>query len=286
MRTLLLLLAASLSLSLAAVPLTLHTLNASSARCLDGSQAGYYHRQGKGSTWVIYLQGGGACYTYSDCLARTRTQLGSSTHWPPTFIQPDNVLTDDPIINPVFADAHAIYIPYCGGDVHRGTRTSPLNASWPFTFAGHLIVGAVLDALVGPGGAHAAAFAAAAEVLVSGSSAGGLGTLLNSDYIAARVPAGVRVRAAPQGGFFFPRDVEVFPVWAGNGGNGGPDVWQELAFASELYQGYNNPACIAAYNASYCDTVDHSFRFTRVSGWGCPCARTCAFFFGSVPPPH
>jgi hypothetical protein len=241
-------------------------LNASSAKCLDSSQAGYYYRAGKNSTlWVIFMQGGGACYTYSDCLARTKTSLGSSRHWPQTLEQLDNLLSDDPLTNPLFFDAHAIYIPYCGGDVHRGTRTSQLNATWPFVFAGHLIVEAVLDAFVGAGGAHAVAFQAAAEVLVSGSSAGGLGTFLNSDYIASRMPASVRVRAAPEGGFFFPREVEVFPVWEANGGQGGPPVWQELDFASaELYKGYSNPACVAAHNASYCDTVDHFFPFTKV----------------------
>ena len=30
-------------------------------RCLDGSMAGYYYRQGTADTFVIYLKGGGAC---------------------------------------------------------------------------------------------------------------------------------------------------------------------------------------------------------------------------------
>ena len=49
-------------------------------RCLDGSMAGYYFRQGSDpSLFVINLKGGGACFSEADCTARSKTALGSST---------------------------------------------------------------------------------------------------------------------------------------------------------------------------------------------------------------
>ena len=246
-------------------PLALHLLADPAARCLDGSSAGYYYRAAAAANstlWVVYMEGGGACYSYADCLARSKTDLGSSARWSPTLSLQDNVLSSDAAVNPTFSGAHHVYIPYCSGDVHSGTRAGPLNATWPFTFAGHLIVAAVLDALA-QGPAHAAAFAAAQEILVSGSSAGGLGTLYNADYIASRVPRGARVRAAPQGGWFFP-GVELFQAWAANGGAGGPPIWRSLAFARELYAGYAAPACAAAFNDSFCASATNLFPFTAV----------------------
>jgi hypothetical protein len=45
----------------------------------------------------------------------------------------------------------------------------------------------------------------AMHVLLSGGSAGGIGTLYNVDYLAAQLPAAT-VKAAPNAGWFFPYD--------------------------------------------------------------------------------
>ena len=42
----------------------------------------------------------------------------------------------------------------------------------------------------------------ATDVVVSGTSAGGLAAYLHTDYIASRVPPGARVAAMPDAGFF------------------------------------------------------------------------------------
>ena len=48
------------------------------------------------------------------------------------------VLDDDCSINPDFCDAMKIYVPYCTGDVHLGTRSSAGPATWGVWFDGHL----------------------------------------------------------------------------------------------------------------------------------------------------
>lgn len=206
----------------------------------------------------MFLQGGGSCSTFADCLARSKTDLGSSKHWAPTYTDEDNLLSSDAAVNPFFADAHHVFLPYCTGDVHIGARAAPLNSSWPFWFSGHRSVEALLAALGARGGGGLGrAFSTARSLLLAGSSAGGMGTLLNAEFVKARLPAGVALALAPQGGWFFP-EVALYPVWAA-GGNA--PVWEALAGAATLYGPWTVPACAAEFNASYCLSVGNLFRF-------------------------
>jgi len=229
-------------------------------RCLDGTRAGYYYAaspSNSSSRWVVYFEGGGACYSRESCAARAATPLGSSAKWAPTFTQDDNLLSADAAVNPVFFDAHKIYIPYCTGDAHGGTRSAALNATWPFFFSGHLNVVAIVREIAA---AHLGG-AGVARVLVTGSSAGGLGTLLNADYIADALGAAAVVTAAPEAGWFFP-PVSLFPVWAAGGST---PVWSTLAFiADELWATYTLPACAAAHNASFCASASNLMPYLRV----------------------
>jgi hypothetical protein len=63
----------------------LHMLDAGTgALCLDGSPGGFYLRNGTQTSWMIELEGGGWCVNEEDCLARSKTDIGSSKSWPPT----------------------------------------------------------------------------------------------------------------------------------------------------------------------------------------------------------
>ena len=69
----------------ASKPLTL--LKAPHARCMDGTQSGYYfHRSAnKAQTkWVLTLQGGGECAS-SKCEAKVQTALASSKYFPKEY---------------------------------------------------------------------------------------------------------------------------------------------------------------------------------------------------------
>jgi len=93
----------------AAVPLTasaaaaLHLLKFPPARCLDGTQGGYYIRpassSGGSTIWVFSLEGGGECVSQSDCLGRANSSLGSSKSWPATT-ELGQFQSSDPIWNP------------------------------------------------------------------------------------------------------------------------------------------------------------------------------------------
>lgn len=56
------------------------------AVCLDGTLPAYYFNRGHGSganSWVIHFQGGGWCSNITECIARAKTQFGSSRYMLP-----------------------------------------------------------------------------------------------------------------------------------------------------------------------------------------------------------
>ncbi|GJP53515.1 hypothetical protein CLOM_g12675 [Closterium sp. NIES-68] len=85
----------------------------------------------------IHLPAGGWCFTALECLNRSTTFLGSSTGWPDTI--PDSVpmggiLSDDPDVNPLFADWPLARVNYCDGGGFAGQRgrfnvTIPIGAA-------------------------------------------------------------------------------------------------------------------------------------------------------------
>ena len=55
------------------------------AVCLDGSDAGFYLSLGSGSTWQLFFEGGGWCYSELDCWSRSFGRLGSSAGWSESY---------------------------------------------------------------------------------------------------------------------------------------------------------------------------------------------------------
>ncbi len=184
------------------------------ARCLDGSPSGYYVRAGSvPDNVVIYLQGGGLCVEPVDCLKRSKGNLGSSNGWAPTKSDGWNVLSANASFNPFWNWTH-VFVPYCSGDVYIGTQRHK-NFDGLY-FAGHNTMAAIVDHLINTTG-----LARAQNVLLSGGSAGGIGTFQSADWMGARLGAArkkvgitspLNFRAAPQaGGFFVGSDVVMFP---------------------------------------------------------------------------
>ena len=81
-----------------------------------------------------------------------------------------------------FSTWNAVYLPYCSGDTHMGLQTRPGILSDGLQFSGHLIVEAMVDHLV-----NTTNFANATDVLLSGGSAGGIGTFHNADWMMDKV---------------------------------------------------------------------------------------------------
>jgi hypothetical protein len=118
------------------------------------------------------------------------------------------------------------------GDVWVGQQKEPTEDG--LYFAGHLTVNAVLDHLK-----NTSSFSKATFVLLSGSSAGGIGTFHNADFVSSRmevIAPAAQVRASPQGGFYFPsKELTLYPEFADNVST--PFAPVAAAYLSDFYRG-------------------------------------------------
>jgi hypothetical protein len=211
------------------------------AVCLDGSPAGYYVRPASTSAaatkWKFHFCGGGWCTSEEDCYNRgyggsPRPQMGSSTSWPPwlsSLLDPPGAAFyglmsfNDSAVNP-FGEWNFVWLAYCDGSSQLSDRDAP------FSFNGslvHLRGRAILDAhlyelervhgflstateaseglqymtcTLDPGRLGLTADAHV-QVVISGTSAGGLSTYLQSSYINTQLRApGARLVAVPDAG--------------------------------------------------------------------------------------
>jgi len=164
--------------------------------CLDGSPQSFYFRPG--SAWSatkfhLYFQGGGWCAGIDDgigspacfqnCHDRaTTTSKGSSLYDPNYLYYRDmNYLSSEFRFNPLAWDWNTVYIRYCDGASFSGNNESEIVSAdgTRLYFKGFNNVNAVLDALSGEFG-----LLDATDVLLTGSSAGGLAVYLHADHIA------------------------------------------------------------------------------------------------------
>ena len=152
------------------------TVAAHGAKCLDGTPPAYTIRNGTGtnaSRFVVFLEGGGWCFSVSDCEGRRGGGLGSSSGYIPGHTSRDlgGVMAISNTTNPDFYTYTMVFVHYCDGSSMSSFRPEPIKTSkgddmW---FRGKANLAAVLDELKQDHG-----FGAASEVILSGGSAGGL----------------------------------------------------------------------------------------------------------------
>ncbi|XP_059684244.1 palmitoleoyl-protein carboxylesterase NOTUM [Gavia stellata] len=180
--------------------LRLHLLHNASVTCNDGSPAGYYLKESKGSRrWLLFLEGGWYCFNRENCDTRydTMRRLMSSREWPATRVG-TGILSSQPEENPHWWNANMVFIPYCSSDVWSGASSKSEKSE--YAFMGALIIQEVIKELVGKG------LGTAKVLLLAGSSAGGTGVLLNVDRVAEQLEEmgyqGIQVRGLADSGWF------------------------------------------------------------------------------------
>ena len=194
-------------------------LNDTAAKCMDGTQAGFYYEPAAAGAseaartgWVVHLQGGGECTDEALCSAQLSTKRGSSNYWDPYLWDLGFLASNNPAQSPNLSDWNHVFVPYCSQDLHSGQVTVPSDNTFGLYFAGHLSLAAVVESLkkqpapavvlptlggeagstgVGP----AQSLANATTVVLSGDSAGGIGTFINVDWLQEQLPQ-ARVVAA------------------------------------------------------------------------------------------
>ncbi|XP_058123090.1 palmitoleoyl-protein carboxylesterase NOTUM [Anopheles ziemanni] len=175
--------------------------------CNDGSQAGFYLRKSPGSRrWVVFFEGGWHCFDHKSCRTRWLKQrhLMTSVQWPETR-DVGGLLSPMPSENPYWYNANHVFVPYCSSDSWSGTKIRP-DTRDGLRFMGSLIVRQVMSDLVPLGLGHSQG----ADLLMAGSSAGGLGVMLNLDKVRTFLQnergLKVSVRGVSDSGWFLDRE--------------------------------------------------------------------------------
>ena len=171
------------------------------ARCRDGSDTGFGIRLKEGAdNLLIYLEGGGACFNAETC-ATNPSSFGETEFNVLVAQRGDAAIFSTGADNPV-GDWNMVYVPYCTGDVHGGSRPDAMlpDVSGAQQFVGHLNVGRYLDLL-------APYLGDPDRVLLTGASAGGFGAFINFATVADRFDASEPYLLNDSGPIFFADDV-------------------------------------------------------------------------------
>lgn len=233
--------------------------------CNDGSQAGFYLRKPlvKSKRWVVFLEGGWHCFDTDSCKQRWTKyrNLMTSAKWPETRDDVGGILSPLAAENPYWHNANHIFVPYCSSDSWSGSRVSAAataaasdggnitssNASivngtgdGRWSFMGALIVRQVIADLVPLGLGRSQG----GELMLAGSSAGGLGVMLNLDRVRRqlREENGVRmaVRGVSDSGWFLDREPFV---------QGALSTAEMVRLGHRMWQGLVPEACAAQFAA-------------------------------------
>ena len=183
-------------------------------RCAFDTPFEFWVRPGNPSRVLIYLQGGGACWSLESCAPGKDIAFDAAIDSTDHRQRRDGIFDRDDAANP-FRDHTAIFVPYCTGDLHLGSRTvrygsAPGDSARGVTVhhAGFRNVTAVLDYLT-------AQRTNPRLVTVVGASAGGVALPVVAAEIARRLPtADIRQIADGAGAFRVPRLRALLAQWA------------------------------------------------------------------------
>ncbi|XP_063938293.1 pectin acetylesterase 8 isoform X4 [Daucus carota subsp. sativus] len=175
----------------------LHTAVAIGAVCLDGSPPAYQLDWGKedgAKNWLLHLQGGYWCTTTQECQTRMNDSsgLGSSTKMKRSYFS--GILTNNETLNPYFYNWNRVFVRYCDGSCFTGDKQE-FSADGPY-YRGSRVFSAIIDELMKLGMKNAQ------NVLLSGSSAGGLGTMVHCDRFRNRFPTSTKFKCLSDASYF------------------------------------------------------------------------------------
>jgi len=157
------------------------------ARCDDDTQTGLGVSPGTSPDLIVYLDGGGACWTAEMCLEARTSRRGPWREHElreriPRF---RGTLFDRSEPRNPFRTWTYVFVPYCTGDVHSGNRAATYVTSsgerGTLQHRGRANVLAFAERL-------ARLFPDTRRLVIAGSSAGGYGTLVNYDVLRRRWP--------------------------------------------------------------------------------------------------
>ncbi|CEM19426.1 unnamed protein product [Vitrella brassicaformis CCMP3155] len=194
-----------------------HVTSGKHGSCLDGSPPAYHLSQGAMRSidkWLVHLSGGGWCtldqsedtkFVTDHCALRATTPYGTSRLAPNLVDMEESsaYFNRDAKANPLFHDWNYVWIWYCDGSSYSSNLkdkvvyTKEDGQPVDLYFKGHGLLVDIFEDLLENQGMNGAT-----DVVISGCSAGGLGVLLNVDWLGKLLPEKTFVTALPDSGFF------------------------------------------------------------------------------------
>jgi hypothetical protein len=145
-------------------------------QCADGSEYSFYTRAANPKKVVLYLDGGGVCWSAQTCAPNSGNKYQTTVDAP----SGEGVFDFTNRRNP-FADYSFVYVPYCTADVHLGNATTRYAPGLTIQHKGYVNGTAALDYLT-------RAFPNATDVVVIGASAGSVTSPLYAGLVSDRLP--------------------------------------------------------------------------------------------------
>ncbi len=147
------------------------------SRCMNDTPTGLGVNLNPASDKVlIFMTGGNACFNDASCFITANTDgydigkfSGESQLNAPAFDRAD--------AQNIFADWNFVYLPYCTGDIFIGDEPNGMAGGQTWNFHGFKNVTLYLERLV-------PTFTSASQILLTGASAGALGSAYNYDQFA------------------------------------------------------------------------------------------------------
>jgi hypothetical protein len=186
---------------------------ASGASCGNGTPARIFvNRTPKTTKTVVYFEGGGACWDQNGCLGKGKLSevasnpngVGDNYFSTLTFAaygMSTPLVTRTPLLGKIFTqDWNIVYVPYCTGDVHTGNNVVVYNDADPSKPTTYFHRGYKNAKAVGAW--MAANLERPEQLLVTGASAGGVGSTANYGVIRLAVNPKKSALAADSGPLF------------------------------------------------------------------------------------
>ncbi|PSL04625.1 pectinacetylesterase [Haloactinopolyspora alba] len=176
--------------------------------CADGSEFSFYAREADPEKVVLFLDGGGVCWSAETC------RPGGANEYQRTVDGPDGegVFDFADERNP-FADHSFVFVPYCTGDLHIGDTTTEYASDLTVEHKGFVNGTAALDHLT-------ATFPDATEIVVIGASAGSTTAPVYAGMLADRLPEATITSIADSSGSY-PDVPEINDLLSGSGSGWG-----------------------------------------------------------------
>lgn len=154
----------------------------SGAVCADGSAVNYLEHVADPARVVLYLEGGGGCFSAETCAFDNEDQVyfAQSLATPEWLSQRDGIFDLEDPRNPL-AGYSFVYVPYCTGDIHVGNATTAYAPDVVVEHRGYPNGLIAVEHL-------ASSYPEATDVVVTGISAGSAAAPLYAGLVADALP--------------------------------------------------------------------------------------------------